>query len=157
MTTPVVGGAPRCKATKANGFPCRAFAVSRSDYCRFHDPKHRQDLLRSSALGGRSSWRKRLEEVGGDTATGALLTFLSEVMVELRTPDLSPESVVRLRACAYTASVTIRVLEVAELATELHELRQLIEVQRVNQKRSKVDGRSAAKTNAVPDLRNPEE
>ena len=51
-----------CKATNKNGEPCRAMAMSDSDYCYRHNPNiSDEEKLQASATGGAKLTKQRIE------------------------------------------------------------------------------------------------
>jgi hypothetical protein len=47
-----------CTATRADGQPCRAYAVKGSSFCLFHDPAHQEALAASRSQGGATPRRR---------------------------------------------------------------------------------------------------
>ena len=41
-----------CSGSRVDGGPCRARAARGSDFCFWHDPKRRDDMLEASSRGG---------------------------------------------------------------------------------------------------------
>ena len=61
-----------CKAIRTDGEPCQATAGADSDYCFWHNPARRQDLLEATRRGGQNRRRKvELPEAEPLSAEGA--------------------------------------------------------------------------------------
>ena len=107
----------RCKATNRTGAPCNAYAVSRSDFCYWHDPERADERRANSARGGHARHGRTIGTTGD--ADPVKLESVADVLPilasEITTLLTLEKSVSRARAVGYLAGVVIKTFEVSEL------------------------------------------
>jgi len=74
---------PTCEATRSDGTPCQAPAQAGSDYCYWHDPETRNEMLAASRRGGQTRTRPVALPIAPplspETARGALAAAVEAV------------------------------------------------------------------------------
>jgi hypothetical protein len=73
---------PLCRATKANGEPCKAPATDQHGLCWGHSPEHAQERRRVASRGGRGKAKKRTNELWDE---------IRQVIHSVKTEELSPQ------------------------------------------------------------------
>ena len=121
----------KCEATTADGSPCQAPVRGGGRWCWFHDPELKADRAEARRRGGERRWKEYLTAVldHETTATG-VLSYLTEVMEDLRKPGLEAGEVNRLRACCYAASVALKAVEDADLGIRVKALEESLRARR---------------------------
>jgi len=106
----------RCKATRDDGQPCRAWARAGSDYCGVHDPANADAMAEARRLGGLRR-RKELAVQGAYEVEGiASVADLQRVVLVGILDTLALEnSVARNRTLGSLAMTAAKLLEVGEL------------------------------------------
>jgi len=114
--------AKRCKATKANGEPCRAYARADSDYCFWHDPATMQACRDAGRKGGHARHGRTLhgdaEPVQIRKATD-VLPILAQAIANAR--QLEP-SIKRARCIGYLCGQVVKVFKVTDMEQRLEAL-----------------------------------
>ena len=116
-----------CKACKDDGSPCGSPPLRDGDFCLMHDPEHAKEMQEARRLGGLR--RRREKAVAGAYDFEGLgevgqVRRLLEIAV-LDTLGLE-NSVARSRTLAYLAQVSLKALEVGELAERVRALESLL-------------------------------
>ena len=113
----------QCAARKADGSPCRAYALSESTYCLWHDPEQTEAATEARRLGGQR--RKKERVIAGVYDLDALdsVASLRRVLEIAMTDTLSLEtSVARSRTLVAIVGTAAKLLEVGELEERLASL-----------------------------------
>jgi hypothetical protein len=109
--------APKCSATRRDGSPCNAYALSGSDYCYHHDPRLAARRRQARRKGGRARHGRQVGPVGA--APNLPLATMSGVTDLLRhaiNQALQLEnSIARARTLGYLAGLLIKALDIASL------------------------------------------
>ena len=112
-----------CSFRKENGEQCHATPMQDSEYCFWHSPEHAEQAAEARRLGG---LRRRREKI---TAGAYDFDGLGDVgsirrLLEIAAFDTLglENSVARSRALAYLAQVSLKALEVGELAERVQVL-----------------------------------
>ena len=116
-----------CKALKEDGSRCQAAPLLDGDFCLMHSPEHAEEMAEARRLGG---LRRRREK----TVSGAYdFEGLSDVgqvrrLLEIAALDALglENSVARSRTLAYLAQVSVKLLEVGELAERIEALERIV-------------------------------
>jgi hypothetical protein len=105
----------RCKATKADGTPCRAPPLLNGDGCRFHDPKNTQAVQESRRVGG---FHRRKHGLA-DEVTFNGFSSLKDVqrLLEIAAGDVLRQeaSMSRARSLAFIAQTAVGIVKACEL------------------------------------------
>jgi len=117
-----------CVATRVNGEPCNAYALSGSQFCYWHAPETAEQRQESRSRGGRARHGRSLivdEEVAGREFKS--LTDMVDVLSLAIRSTLSLEpSVSRNRALGYLCRCWSDVFEVGELEQRLVRLEEAL-------------------------------
>lgn len=119
MTT--TARAQMCIATKANGEPCGAYAVTGSVFCMSHDPSRAARMAQARSAGGRARHGRKVGTPG--TSEPVHLAELADVLVLLERVAVDlyglENSVSRGRALVSVAAAFIDGYKVTELEKRL--------------------------------------
>jgi hypothetical protein len=116
-----------CSGIRADGGRCKAQAISNSEWCFNHHPGYEEARRRRASKGGRRGGRGRpqaeLAEVKGN------LRVLAEGVIK-GTTDRQDAAVVGqlLNTVIRAIGMEMKVREVDELAREVEELREMVEL-----------------------------
>jgi hypothetical protein len=124
--------AKECQATTRQGAPCRAYAVTGSDYCFHHDPARAAERRQARSKGGRARHGRRVGPVG--QAEPVKLDDLTDIAALLRrtiNDTLRLEnSIQRARTIGYLAGHLVKALEMSTLEARITALEQALELRR---------------------------
>ena len=111
-----------CVAARADGLPCRARAQVGSDYCFWHDPSRREDMLEAAKKGGS---RKTIElpEVDELTASQARRVLASMVETTLK-GELDARTA---KAVGYLLQIEAKIRESDDMERRLREVEAVFE------------------------------
>jgi|SRR5829696_3179934 len=116
-----------CSGIRADGGRCKAQAINNSEWCFNHHPDYEEERRRRASKGGKRGGRGRpqaeLAEVKGN------LRVLAKGVIE-GTTDRQDAAVVGqlLNTVIRAIGMEMRVREVDELAREVEELREMVEL-----------------------------
>ena len=112
----------RCKATRTDGEPCRAWASKSTGLC----PLHSENSLQLHVLGGLSKTRQHMLETRMNPRFKPVIDMLASAISETHRGELRPAAA---QGMAALATSLIRVTEFAELMqrVEALEARQRLE------------------------------
>jgi hypothetical protein len=122
-----------CQSTTKKGGPCPYAAEAPSRYCWRHDPARREEArAKYRSLGQRGAEAKHQRERERATAVavglgdaGSIRAALERALSLVEASDVGP--VERANATARICATALRLLEVADLAAQLEELRLKVE------------------------------
>jgi hypothetical protein len=125
----------RCKASKADGSPCRGSARPGSDFCTFHDPALAERRRAGRKAGGEARRaRKPAVAPGGDAGPAAVKpvplaeakdvkALLAGCINDLRAGRMDPKVG---NAVGYLSGLLLKTFEQIDLAAEVEELKKLL-------------------------------
>jgi hypothetical protein len=118
-----------CRATRADGEPCRSTVVLDSGYCPMHDPRRRAEVAAARERGGQhKATGARLERLVPASLKPVLATqldALGEVHgVDGEAPTLDPR---RATAMASLTSAIVKVYQVGTLEERLQALEERLQ------------------------------
>lgn len=105
----------RCKATRTDGQPCRAWASRSTGLC----PLHSENSLQLHVLGGLSKTREHMLETRMNPRFKPVIDMLAGAITETHAGKLQPSAA---QGMAALASALIRVTEFAELMKRVEQL-----------------------------------
>ena len=121
----------KCKATRADGEPCRAEAQTGKGYCFFHDPARAEDRHKAKVAGGKAGklatlpavkpWRGEpgAVDVLRSVTPAELENLLCETIDDVRTGAIDPKVA---NAVGYLVGAMVRVREVMLIEDRLEAL-----------------------------------
>jgi hypothetical protein len=116
-----------CKGLKEGGGRCQAPPLLDGDLCLMHSPEHAEEVQEARRLGG---LRRRKEKITSDAYDFEGLSDVGQVrrLLEIAALDALglENSVARSRTLAYLAQVSVKLLEVGELAERIDALERLV-------------------------------
>lgn len=116
-----------CKAIRANGEPCRAFALRDSDFCFVHDPAHAAQRAAARRKGGHN--RRVVPYIPSEQPVPRLRTpddVLRLLESEIALVVKQSPSLARARVVISAALAALKVLEVSEIEHRLAALEEII-------------------------------
>lgn len=111
-----------CKAHRTDGGPCRANAMTESEFCFWHDPRRKRDLERAARRGGS---RRTVELPDCDALTSARARRILAGVIQA-VLDRSLEAGIA-RTVGYILQVDSRVREGEELEQRVEALERALE------------------------------
>ena len=113
-----------CEATKADGEPCRAYAIEGSRFCVFHDPAHAEELDAGRRAGGHARHGRSLERLfeAQDVELQTVADILDVLELAVRSTVSLEKSISRNRAIGYLCRQALDALERAGLEARLDAL-----------------------------------
>jgi hypothetical protein len=117
---------PRCQQTKANGFECKAPAMTGGAFCFFHDPLHSAQRAAAQRAGGLANRERRTQFVADLLleTPGDMLQLLSETINAVRSHTMSAKSA---NAIALLVTVWLRVREPDQIERRMRRLESILE------------------------------
>jgi hypothetical protein len=116
-----------CKGLKEDGGRCQAPPLLDGDFCLMHSPEHAEEVQEARRLGG---LRRRKEKITSDAYDFEGLSDVGQVrrLLEIAALDALglENSVARSRTLAYLAQVSVKLLEVGELAERIEALERIV-------------------------------
>ena len=119
----------QCVQTKADGTPCRAAAVTGSDYCFAHDPAMAGEREAARQAGGRVGKTRVLPPETSAVPLSSMadvIALLGLTINEVRRGELDPKVA---NAVGYLAATLLRALEQGDIEKRLAELETLVKGQ----------------------------
>jgi hypothetical protein len=111
-----------CRASKANGEPCKAPATGQHGYCWAHAPENAEQRRRIASRGGRAKVNKEVR---------ALKMEVSEIIQRIDSGDLDRNNAAVMlqgyRVLKDLVELDRRIHETEEVAREVEELREALE------------------------------
>ena len=117
----------RCKATRTDGEPCQAQAQGEGDFCFWHDPERRGDLLEATRRGGRNRRRKAELPSAEPLTPEQARAFLAGVVEAVTSGALDAGTA---RAVGYLLQVEARIREGHDLEKRIEALEELYKRER---------------------------
>ena len=116
---------PRCQGTKADGSPCRSFALPGGEYCIAHDPERAGQAKQARSKGGtNASKMKALKGKRSRLSTlPQLVKFTAEVIHDTLGGMLPVEVA---RAVLYGLSIQKDLVETGDLVKRFEALEQAV-------------------------------
>jgi hypothetical protein len=123
---------PKCKATKADGTPCRSFAVSDAGWCVSHDPDRQESNREASRRGGenRSAYRRAARQwaaAGQEIEEADLPALIRATIIDVREGRIEPSVATAIAQLAKTAVQLTNDLELTKRIEALEEAAGLAE------------------------------
>ena len=121
----------QCRGTKADGTPCRANAMTGSEYCFFHDPAKAEEQEAARQAGGRVGKTTVLSPDTPDAPLSSMadvVALLGQTINQVRRGEVDPKVA---NAVGYLASALLRALEQGDIEKRLAELEAIIKGQGV--------------------------
>lgn len=117
----------KCKATKADGKPCKGDPIDGSEYCFFHDPESRDAHIDAAKRGGTGNQRQTLATVKPwrdvvITATPSpveVVNLLAQTIDDVRTGEIDVKVA---NSVGYLAGVMMKAIEQNELSDRLDQI-----------------------------------
>jgi len=103
----------KCQATTEKGAPCRAYAITGSDYCFHHDPARTAERRQARSKGGRARHGRHIGPVGqSEPVPLGTMADVAALLGRTINDTLKLEnSLQRARAIGYLAGLLINALE----------------------------------------------
>jgi hypothetical protein len=127
----------QCQKTKRNGRRCGARALAGKKYCPLHSAPGKAAELGSKGGRRRAVYRPEgLKEFAPPKTAADMRDLLAQSIIEIRAGLLDPKLA---NSISYLGAGFLRALEVADLASQLDEIKAKLEVLSVAQKQRKQD------------------
>ncbi len=120
----------RCVATKADGTPCGAWALTGSAYCYMHAPERAAERAIARARGGYARHGRKIREDPEDAAAELTLEqpadALRIIAAAIRDCGRLELSIARARTLGYLAGMALKAFEITELAARVESLEKIL-------------------------------
>ena len=121
----VTTGNAKCTGMTSKGKPCQAWSMDDSRFCFWHDPDREEERQAAQAKGGLARHGRQIGPTGDVREPvevkdlGALVPLLERELNSVLTLE---KSIARARCIGYLAGVSVKILEISDLAARVEAL-----------------------------------
>ena len=120
--------AQRCACTRANGEPCRGYAVTGSRYCFAHDPAQAAKRTDARRRGGSAGMVEPLPESSLSIRNmGDVLELIETTINDVRAGRVDTKTA---NAVGYLANIAVKVIQQTDIEARLEALESVLEPER---------------------------